>query len=209
MSPGLSPDARLLKELRARTRAEHSEIEDLLQLTQPMSLERYAAIVRGFDAFLSRWEPQLAAALPAHLRDWSRQRTRAALAARDLEHVAGDMPQADRATDSAADSAAERALADLPLTDTASALGSMYVIEGSALGGQVITPMLQQHLGLTPEAGASYFHGHGARTGAMWRDFREVITRELGDTETAIDAACTSARRTFTALCSVFKALPA
>lgn len=174
----------------------------MLRLTHPMSAARYASVMTGFHEFLRRWEPLLAAALPPHLRDWSGKRKRSGFAAADLQHL--DAPHTPQLAH-----VAERAVRSIPMADTAGALGSMYVIEGSALGGQVITPMLKQHLGLTPAGGASYFHGHGPATGAMWRDFREVITHELGHDETTARSACHSAQRTFAALCDVFEGLPA
>jgi heme oxygenase (biliverdin-IX-beta and delta-forming) len=198
----LPTESGLLSELRQRTRDEHDRIEALLRLTDPMSLPRYAGIVSGFHAFLSRWEPRLAQALPLHLHDWCLARGRSTLAAQDMHDVSA-------APSDALSQAARQAVEVVPLHDTAQAFGSMYVIEGSALGGQVITPLLERHLGLTPAHGARYFHGHGPRTGAMWREFREVITHEVGAGDAAIDAACDSARRTFAALRHVFQALPA
>ncbi|MBX3619626.1 MAG: biliverdin-producing heme oxygenase [Rhizobacter sp.] len=195
-------DVLLLNELRARTRAEHAQIEALLRLTEPMSLARYAGIVGGFHEFLLRWEPRLAAALPPHLRDWCDARRRSAFAADDLQHL-------HRRTPAATAEAAHAAVESLGLSDTASALGSMYVIEGSALGGQVIEPLLHRHLGPTAERGARYFHGHGEATGAMWRDFRSVIARELGSSDAAVHQACSAARRTFRGLASLFGTVPA
>lgn len=192
----------LLTELRAHTRAEHAHIESVLRLTDPMSLRRYAAIVAGLHEFLSRWEPRLAQALPEHLRGWCEARRRRDFTADDLRHL-------DTTASDATREAAREAVEALPLGDAASAFGSMYVIEGSALGGQVITPLLRDHLGLRPTQGASYFHGHGPSTGAMWQEFRGVITRELEATDAVVRQACGSARATFTALASVFKGLPA
>jgi heme oxygenase len=197
----LGIEAGLLKELREQTRTEHTRIESVLQLTRPMSVARYASVMAGFHEFLQRWEPRVASALPAHLRDWSAKRKRSGFAADDLRQLG--VPHTPHLAH-----AAERAVRSIPMNDAAGALGSMYVIEGSALGGQVITPMLKQHLGLTPATGAGYFHGHGPATAAMWRDFREVIARELGDDDAAARSACHSARRTFAALCEVFEGLP-
>ncbi|MBL0729949.1 biliverdin-producing heme oxygenase [Piscinibacter sp. HJYY11] len=191
-----------MNELRDKTRTEHTRIESVLRLTQPMSVARYAGVMTGFHEFLRRWEPRLASTLPSRLHDWSARRKRSGFAADDLRHL--HAPHAPQLAE-----AAERAVRSIPMGDTAAALGSMYVIEGSALGGQVIAPMLKAHLGLTPAGGASYFHGHGPATGAMWRDFREVITRELGHDEAAARTACHSARHTFSALCDVFEGLPA
>lgn len=195
-------DAWLLNELREKTRTEHTRIESVLRLAQPMSAARYASVMNGFHEFLCRWEPRLATALPTHLRDWSAKRRRSGLAADDLRQL-GARP-CPRLAD-----AADHAVRHIPMADAAGALGSMYVIEGSALGGQVIAPMLKASLGLTPATGASYFHGHGPATGAMWRDFREVITRELGHDEASARSACLSALRTFAALCEVFERVSA
>lgn len=195
-------DAWLLTELRDKTRAEHARIESVLQLAPPLSRERYVGIVGGFHEFLRHWEPRVTSALPAHLRDWGAQRARGTFTAEDLRrlHASSTPHQAETA---------RRAVNGIPIHDVASALGSMYVIEGSALGGQVIAPMLKQHLGLDAETGAAYFHGHGPSTGAMWREFREVIAEELGHEEAAARLACRSAQRTFDALCEIFDVLPA
>ena len=46
----------------------------------------------------------------------------------------------------------------------------MYVVEGSTLGGQVISRVLQE-VDWVPAGGIHYFIAYGARTGAMWREF--------------------------------------
>jgi heme oxygenase len=62
---------------------------------------------------------------------------------------------------------AARALAG----STAAALGSLYVMEGSTLGGQVISRALAEAPWLPP-GGLTYFNPYGDRTGAMWRSFK-------------------------------------
>ncbi|TXD71199.1 biliverdin-producing heme oxygenase, partial [Mitsuaria sp. TWR114] len=89
------------------------------------------------------------------------------------------------------------------------AFGSLYVLEGSALGGQVLTPMLLARHGLTPERGAAYFHGFGERTGAMWREFRQLADAQAGANETDRDAACHAAVQTFQALIETFASVGA
>lgn len=51
------------------------------------------------------------------------------------------------------------------------ALGILYVIEGSTLGGKVIYKHLQKTLGLNEESGAAYFYGYGDHTGELWKNF--------------------------------------
>ena len=83
--------------------------------------------------------------------------------------------------------------------------GSMYVVEGSALGGQVLARGAARRLGLGPEHGAAYFHGWGDATGAMWRDFRLCLDRAVGSAEPMQARACAGAVATFDALIAVFR----
>ena len=190
----------VLSELRLTTRAEHDRIEHLLRLTEPMPLERYAAILGGFDAFLRAWEPRIHAVLPERLQGWFRARRRGGLASADvqwLRSVAGvHLPDPDATAATA-----------LPLGSLAEALGSLYVIEGSALGGRVIAPHLKRTLGLDQGRGASYFHGFGGETGVMWNNFRVQAALEIGESARATVQACQSARRTFAALIEMFAPL--
>lgn len=195
MPTATKPVEGLLGELRAATRPHHDRIEQLLALDAPMDLDRYGAIVGGFHSFLTRWERELRLALPARLHGWLAARGRAQFAADDLAFL-GACPPAARGLP-----------ACLPEPSVPAAFGSLYVIEGSALGGQVITPRLQQTLGLAPGRGASYFHGHGDRTGYMWREFRLRATAEVGDDAARHRMACRAAERTFDALIATFEPL--
>ena len=195
----MSPDT-ALTELRLTTRAEHERIESILRLDEPMPLERYAAIMAGFDAFLRAWEPRVQAALPERLRHWYRARRRGGLASADvdwLREVAGHAPVEMKTA----------AAVKLPLRDLAEVLGSLYVIEGSALGGQVIASRLKATLGLGLGHGASYFHGFGGESGTLWRDFRVLASLEIGESSKATVRACKSAKRTFGALIEMFAPL--
>lgn len=197
----MSVDA-ALAELRASTRDEHDRIERVLRLTEPMPLARYATVMAGFDAFLAAWEPRIRASLPARLHPWFDARRRSAFARADLAWLRNEARIEQPSV------AASTVLA-LPLADLVDALGSLYVIEGSALGGRVIAPLLQRDMNLGRDAGARYFHGFGADTGAMWQDFRRLAAAEIGESPGAIAQACLSARRTFEALIATFATLEA
>lgn len=190
----------LLPELRSATRAQHDRIEQLLQLDGRLTLPRYRLIVSGFHAFLQAWESALAQALPERLQGWFNARRRGHFVIEDLRYLG-----IDAATIAPFDIA--HRLSGLASGTLGPVLGSMYVIEGSALGGQVIVPRLKQQLGLEPGRGATYFNGHGEQTGAMWRDFRELVEAELADDPAARQAASQYARRTFDALTQVFEPL--
>lgn len=56
------------------------------------------------------------------------------------------------------------------------ALGMLYVLEGSTLGGRFILKNIQENLGLTEEKGVAYFSGYGNKTGSYWKNFLANFT---------------------------------
>lgn len=86
---------------------------------------------------------------------------------------------------------------NLPVINTVGQLvGALYVIEGSTLGGQLISRSLNQHLGLTLNTGARFFYGYGEQTALMWQSFIDFADCISGD-ETQCQAAEQSAWQTF------------
>jgi heme oxygenase len=62
--------------------------------------------------------------------------------------------------------------AELPhVSSDAHALGCLYVLEGSTLGGQVIARRVRRVLQIDGDAGLAFFRAYGARTGRMWQGF--------------------------------------
>jgi heme oxygenase len=189
-----------LAELRLTTRAEHDRLDAILRLSEAMPLERYGAILGGFDAFLRIWEPRIHAALPERLQAWFRARRRGGFASADVEWlraVEGIVPVAR----------VPHLAATLPLGDLAEVLGSLHVIEAAALDGRVIAPHLKRTLGLGQGRGASYFHGFGGETSVMWDNFRVLASLEIGESSRNTVRACQSARRTHAALIDLFAPL--
>ncbi len=64
-----------------------------------------------------------------------------------------------------------------PLQSAAQIGGLMYVLEGSTLGGTMISRRLRQSLGLHPGSGggAQFFFSYGPQVGRMWRDFTAAL----------------------------------
>ncbi|MDR6968423.1 heme oxygenase [Flavobacterium arsenatis] len=56
------------------------------------------------------------------------------------------------------------------------AMGIMYVVEGSTLGGRFIIKNIQESFGFDEENGASYFGGYGNKTGSFWKKFLNSMT---------------------------------
>lgn len=77
------------------------------------------------------------------------------------------------------------AVADLPLCqslpDLSSfprILGCMYVLEGSTLGGQMLTKLLMKDLPVTPDTNARYFNSYGTDVRERWAEFRELLSSQ-------------------------------
>ena len=148
----------------------------------------YARVLQSFDAFLAAWEPAVGAALPRPWCEWLQARSRRPFLAADLQALAIDRLEP---------------ITLPPFASSAAAWGSIYVMEGSALGGQYITRSLAE-AGLHPHSGAAYFHGWGPATGGMWREVRGLLARELA-TPAAIGQACDAARATFDSLSALLE----
>ena len=94
-------------------------------------------------------------------------------------------------------SAPERIAACLTLRFTSphSLVGALYVLEGSTLGGQVITRQLAQSIQVYPGEGASFFHGHGSGTYVRWNAFWQFAADVCA--QGSLDEVCISAVRMF------------
>lgn len=92
--------------------------------------------------------------------------------------------------------------AELPaLESPGAAIGCLYVIEGSTLGGQMISQRFAAGLGLTPERGGKFFRGYGPATGPRWREFGQWAEAQA-EREPMTAAAVGGARATFTSFAS-------
>jgi len=181
-----------LAALREATAPAHDAIDRQLQLGADLPLDRYVRILQGFECFLSAWEPAVAAVLTPASREWFSGRSRLAFVRQDLAVLApGASP------------GPAPALPALP--NRSAAFGAMYVLEGSALGGQVIARRVAERFGFDGQRGAAYFHGFGDRTGALWREFRERLEAEVDPAHRG--DACAAAVGTFDALQQHFEAV--
>ena len=152
----------ILDELRHATRAAHDRLEQRLDLlAQPADRDHFIAVLRGFLGFHRGFEPFLSH--HGEFAGWLAERSQIAALRADLTALGVD----DAAID---DAPVCRAAAELT-EDRARTWGALYVIEGSTLGGQVIT----RHLAGTPwlpAGGLRTFHPYGSQTGHMWNEFR-------------------------------------
>lgn len=83
------------------------------------------------------------------------------------------------------------------------ALGALYVMEGSIMGGPYIVQMLAKG-GIN--TGVSFFSGYGEQTGRMWGIFTEVLNN-AAQSEKEEAQAVKSARETFANFAEAFTEL--
>lgn len=79
------------------------------------------------------------------------------------------------------------------ITDIGQLVGVLYTLEGSTLGGQVISRNLAENHRLTSTRGACFFNGYGEHTLTMWQDFlcfAESISENTDSIQAAIESAC-------------------
>ncbi len=180
-----------LARLRAETRAQHERLEAAVGPPSPPTPAWYRRFLGRWWGFLVPIEEALAArpgldaaiglALPPRRkRAW----LEADLAALGL---------------GAAEIAALPLCTDLPPLDRAGeALGCLYVLEGSTLGGQLLARTIEAEL---PElAGATRFvRSYGPEVGPKWRGFLEALEAFSAQTPAAIDDVVRAGRETFAA----------
>jgi len=167
--------ASAMSELRSATWPVHQRLEKRLQVRGRFSqADGYRAHLEGMWGFCAGLEHRLeSTGIGDALQDYDARR-KLPLLARDLGTLG----------------LSSAALAELPVCrilpacpDTASALGCLYVIEGSTLGGQTLAPLVHRQLGFNADRGAAFLTSYGSRVGAMWRAFGSALEAWCRDPE--------------------------
>lgn len=98
----------------------------------------------------------------------------------DIWHLSGDP------------TAAPRCQTVPEASDPATALGLLYVVEGSALGGEILARLAAKRLGLSQAAGASFFAGDPVDGAQRWSGVLATIelTGAAGELRAVISGAC-------------------
>ncbi|WP_322906767.1 biliverdin-producing heme oxygenase [Paenibacillus campi] len=182
----------ILERLRIDTADAHQQIENnsyaRSMMDKTMTLPQYTNYLQLFYGFLQPLEQRaLHSGLPQQLGLDMNMRGKTALLERDLLHLGLTTQQLSELP----------LCTELPDISTAERLiGCFYVIEGSTLGGQIITKQLMKFLPVEPEAGISYFNGYGQHTRDQWLSFRELVLK-WGDSDPSRQEIVYSARDTF------------
>lgn len=178
----------IMTTLKEGTAEEHRRVErNLDHCTSPdVTLADYTGLLERMYGFYAVWEPDMEKALNGRLGFYP-ERAKLQMLEDDLQrlgHTAKTINHLPRA--------------DLYPVSTAlpSCLGALYVIEGSTLGGMLLSAHFNKVLGITPAEGGRFFAGYGRQTAAKWKVFGATLRRCID--EQNADAAVSSARDMFT-----------
>lgn len=181
-------------ELRARLRdataSAHQRLEAALDLlAEPCERRRFVDLLQRFRGFHAAWEPALAQALPA---DADLLAARRKLALIDADLTALGLPR------EVIEALPRPGFAATLCRTPAAALGSLYVLEGSTLGGKFISRRLREVAAdWLPPAGLRYFDPYADESGPRWR---ETLARLEATPPADWPAVEAGAVRTFDAL---------
>jgi heme oxygenase len=172
-----------IRRLRQETEVDHRAVEGAVPLMQEGLLtEQYVQCLQRIYGVVATWEDRAAQVAPQWLQPALTARQRRPLLELDLAWF-GVTKYDERRP-------------ELPeMNDLASLFGTMYVMEGSTLGGQFIARHVETALHLSEGRGNSYFRGHGNQTGLMWQEFCEMLKLRIPDEQT--EAVVLSAKAMF------------
>jgi heme oxygenase len=143
----------------------HQQTEKILvgKMKAMRSKQDYVELLNDFYGYFGGLEKQIERYVNAsNMADFEDRRKTAAIAV-DIASMGGHIPAIAKVN-------------ELPVIDNyLKAFGALYVIEGSTLGGKIISKMVQQHLRVEGTDGLSFFNGYGDSTHKMWESFKQVL----------------------------------
>lgn len=171
----------LSEQLKIRTLGPHQALEGVLiqRMRAMQTMEDYIALLQIFYSFFGALEDRISLFIgSAELPDQLQRRKSESLAT-DIRTLGGVLPE-------------KLALSELPeINDHLDAFGALYVMEGSTLGGQIITRMIVKQLAIRDQ-GLSFFQSYGEHLATMWATFKLTLNRQAdnkADRERVIMAA--------------------
>ena len=168
--------------IKEATLAAHQQVEKALvgKMKAIRSKDDYVDLLKIFYGYFGGLEQQIKSYInQAQLEDYSDRRKTDAIAA-DIKDLGGEISVLANGS-------------DLPIINNyLQAFGALYVIEGSILGGSIISEMMQKHLTFDGQKGLSFFNGYGEQTQQMWVNFKSslnVAVKSEDDEQVVLQAA--------------------
>lgn len=157
----------LSQQIKEATKQGHQELEKIVvqRLKSIQSEADYALVLKYFYAYFQAVENKIHQHIPPSLAPYYAKRRDAAYLKKDILELGGhtsDIPQ----------------ISIPEINNCASAIGALYVLEGSILGGPYIVQMLKK-LGI--DKGFNFFAGYAEQTTQNWEEFTSLINAEVQD----------------------------
>lgn len=182
----------LSEKLKEQTRREHQmlEVKMIKQIKLITDINKYSEFLLLFYRFMNPLETQIDKQLdPGFLSDYKLRR-KSVLLVQDLSRL---------------QSSAEIFCYDevIFITNNLEAIGALYVMEGSTLGGQIISKMINHQLGLEKIIPLDFFNGYKNDTILMWQNFK-IAMDQLKLNEREENIIIRSANNTFKRFSNLF-----
>lgn len=173
----------LSTQIKEATKIGHQETEKkvILRIKNINNNADYVELLKCFYAYFNSVEKAISPYINSVLPDYNERRNSSYIKA-DIEELGGSI-----------DKLPEAATAEIK--DAIQAMGALYVLEGSIMGGPYIVQMLQKK-GI--EKGFSFFSGYGSESGLKWASFTgalNILPQTESDHTKAIEAAIETFKR--------------
>ena len=153
--------------LQHKTRPFHRSLESRFRLLDPhLTVDEYRALLRQFYGFYKPLEAVIGQFAAGSLGSEAARRRKLQwlvqdlLALGDTEWTIASLPLCIRLP---------------PLMTQARLMGSLYVVEGATLGGQMVSRFLRQSLGDEASRCSRFFVSYGEQVRPMWAAFLEAL----------------------------------
>ncbi len=174
-----------LQKLRSKTANSHQLIEQnsasQLLMSQDVTIPQYAQYLKSMQGFVYGFEKEVFLLLMHYPLLQLDERRKAHLIQEDLAML----------NYTAVQPYASDELFNANYQTVPAALGGMYVLEGSTLGGQIINKHLLHTLGNSVAGKTTYLIAYAGQTGSMWKSFLKLLCEAAttSNEEEIIDSA--------------------
>lgn len=183
----------LSTKIKDATKEAHQQLEKkvVLKMKAIRSNADYADVLKRFYAYFSEVEKAIKPFITSEiLPDYAERRNSSYLKA-DIEELGSSVEELPEAVAP-------------KINNVVEALGALYVMEGSIMGGPIIVQMLAKY---GVDKGVSFFSGYGESTGQMWGKFVGVMNAQA-ETEEQQEQSIRVADETFSRFGDVFGEVP-
>jgi len=173
-----------MESLKARTLSSHRETEKYIaqKIKRIRSVADYIALLQIFYTYFGNLERKIEPFLGTDLIPDIGQRRHVKRLAEDIASLGGTPTTGDEG------------IALPHIQGWQEAIGALYVVEGSTLGGKFIIQLVAKQAEITE--GFSFFSAYGEHTAQRWEEFKEIVNAKV-TTQEDMDRTVAAADETF------------